>query len=157
MPLTNLDRARGEGVHFFPQILPNGGLLYFSPAESYTGIYATSVAKPADRVPLLTAGSAVVYAPGGDGKNYLLWLRETTLVAQEFDSDGAKLKGEPRPVADPVGSVGISRRMNAAGFGHRSPGVRQRRRYEPIHLDRLHREILWRVGRARRVQRYVLA
>jgi len=74
LPLTNL--ASGETSHFFPQILPNGRLLYFSSAGIY-GIYATSVAKPADRVPLLTAGSPVVYAPGGDGKNYLLWLRET--------------------------------------------------------------------------------
>src|SRR5262249_34362811 len=45
-----------------------------------------------------------VYAPGGDGREYLLWMRSGTLVAQEFNSGGLQLVGEPYLVADPIGA-----------------------------------------------------
>ena len=114
-PLTTLDRSRSEVSHVTPQILPGGRFLYHTRADNpeNSGIYAASLAKPAERMKLLTGLADALYAPGGDGKEYLLWLRETTLVAQEFDSAGLKLKGEPRPVAYPVTTTGISHRMLA--------------------------------------------
>ena len=64
------------------------------------GIYAASLAKPG------AAGAAVdcgrqraVRAPGSDGKDYWLWARGGTLVAQEFDPDTFKLAGETHAVA----------------------------------------------------------
>jgi len=65
-------------------------------------------------VQLVTTPSGAVYAPGADGKNYLLWPRGGTLVAQELDVNGLKLLGEPRPVADPVSGAGINGQINAA-------------------------------------------
>jgi Tol biopolymer transport system component len=55
-----------------------------------------------------------VYAPGGDGKGYLLSLRGTTLVAQEFNPGTLELSGEVRAVADPVGKMGPLGEMNVA-------------------------------------------
>ncbi len=113
--MTTLDASRGEGAHRWPQVLPGGRLLYFVQSEksANTGIYAASLAKPGERVRLLTTDTNAVYAPGGDGKGYLLWLRGSTLVAQEFDPGTLKLAGEPRPVADPVAKIGILGQIGA--------------------------------------------
>jgi len=115
-PLTTLDAARGEGFHRWPQVLPGGRFLYSvqSQKPENTGVYAASFAKPGERVRLLTTDTNALYAPGGDGRSYLLWLRGGTLVAQEFDTGTLKLEGEPHPVADPVAKLGILGQMNVA-------------------------------------------
>jgi eukaryotic-like serine/threonine-protein kinase len=107
-PLTTADPSRGELYHGYPQMLPGGRFLYWASGEKpeNRGIYAASLAKPAERVKLMTNDSNAVYAAGGDGKGYLLWLRNSTLMAQDFDPATLKLSGEPRPVADPVGITG---------------------------------------------------
>jgi Tol biopolymer transport system component len=48
----------------------------------------------------------VTYAPPG----YLLFVRDRTLVAQEFDWKSRKTRGEPRPLAEQIGtnSVGLA-------------------------------------------------
>jgi eukaryotic-like serine/threonine-protein kinase len=55
-----------------------------------------------------------LYASGGDGKDYLLWLRSGTLLAQAFDTTTLKLSGEPHPIADPVASIGNTSQMDVA-------------------------------------------
>jgi Tol biopolymer transport system component/predicted Ser/Thr protein kinase len=114
--LTTLDASRLEGMHRWPQVLPGGRFLYSIQSEKpeNTGIYATSFAKPGERVQLLTTDTNALYAPGGDGKSYLLWLRGGVLVAQVFDAGTLKLEGEPYPVADPVAKTGLLGQMNAA-------------------------------------------
>ena len=94
-PLTTLDASRGEALHRWPQVLPGGRFLYLVQGEKpeNTGIYAASLAKPGERMRLLTTDTNALYAPGGDGKGYLLWLRGGTLVAQEFDAGTLKLAG----------------------------------------------------------------
>jgi eukaryotic-like serine/threonine-protein kinase len=78
------------------------------------GVYAASLIKPAERVKLLTTNSNAVFASGGDGTGYLLWLRGSTLMAQEFDPAALKLGGDPRPVADPVGITGTLQHIEVA-------------------------------------------
>jgi hypothetical protein len=78
------------------------------------GVYAASLAKPAEAVRLVPADANALYAPGGDGRGYLLWLRSGTLVAQELDAATLKLTGELHQVADPATSVGITGQMNVA-------------------------------------------
>jgi Tol biopolymer transport system component len=114
-PLTIRDSSRGEGFHLYPQVLPGGRFLYWVRSDKEkTGVYAASFAKPGEAVRLLNSETNALYAPGGDGKNYLLWLRGGTLLAQELDST-LRLAGEPHPVADPVSQVGItSPQMNVA-------------------------------------------
>ena len=113
-PVTTLDAARGEYTHRWPQVLPGGSFLYSIQATKAenNGIYAASLAKPATRVKLLTADSNAVYAPGPDGKGYLLWLRGGKLLAQEFDLDTLKFAGEPTRIAEALGNPGDQ--MNVA-------------------------------------------
>jgi Tol biopolymer transport system component len=106
-PLTSLDAMRRELTHYRPQALPGNRFLFSIRSQSpeNSGVYAASLDDPVERVRLLTTDTNAIYAPGGDGKRYLLWLRGSTLLAQEFDPEGLELVGEPRPVADPVGSI----------------------------------------------------
>jgi Tol biopolymer transport system component/predicted Ser/Thr protein kinase len=109
-PLTHLDDSRGEIVHLFPQILPGGRFLYWTYSEKpeNVGVYVAPLAKPDERVLLLRTESGALFAPGGDGRDYLLWLRGDTLVAQELDSVTLKLRGEARAIAGSIPSMGLS-------------------------------------------------
>jgi eukaryotic-like serine/threonine-protein kinase len=103
-PLTTLDPSRGERAHMWPQALPRSRFLYFAASDrpEHTGIYAASLAKPADRVHLLAINTNTLYAPVGDGKDYLVWRRAGALVAQEFDAAALKMLGEPHEIASPA-------------------------------------------------------
>src|SRR5262249_41285465 len=106
-PLTRLDVSRGEAAHRHPQILPGGRFLYWAGADKpeTSGVYAAPLAKPAERVLLLRTEGAALVAPGGDGRDYLLWLRGGTLLAQEFDTSALKLRGEAHAIAGPIPST----------------------------------------------------
>jgi eukaryotic-like serine/threonine-protein kinase len=126
VPLTTPDAARGEAFHYWPQMLPGGGFLYFvrSSKPEYTGVYAASLAAPHKAVQLLNTAGNALYAPlnaalyehrnPNDQKGHLLWLRGATLLAQEFDAASLKLSGEPHPIADPVASLGVHGQIRAA-------------------------------------------
>jgi Tol biopolymer transport system component/tRNA A-37 threonylcarbamoyl transferase component Bud32 len=106
-PLTRLDTSRGEVSHRFPQILPGGRFLYWAWADKpeNSGVYVATFAKPTERLFLLRTETGAIFAPGGDGKNYLLWLRGGTLLAQELDPDTPKLRGEAHAIAGPIPST----------------------------------------------------
>jgi Tol biopolymer transport system component len=108
--LTSVDVSHGEGLHMWPQVLPGGRFLYWVRANKpeNTGIYASSFAKPGERVHLLNSDTNALYAPGNDGKHYLFWLRGGTLLTQEFNINTLKLVGEPYPIADPVAQAGMT-------------------------------------------------
>jgi hypothetical protein len=65
----------------------------------------------------VTTASSGVYAAAPSGKHYLLWLRGSTLVAQELDPESLKLIGEPHAIADPVGSLNGVTNVSASGNG----------------------------------------
>jgi dipeptidyl aminopeptidase/acylaminoacyl peptidase len=115
-PLTTPDTARGEISHRWPQVLPGGRFLYWiqSAKADTQGIYVASFAKPTEAARLAPANENGLYAPGGDGRSYLLWLRGGTLVAQELDLETRTLTGETHQIADPVTSVKITNQMNVA-------------------------------------------
>jgi hypothetical protein len=102
-----------------PQVLPGGRFLYFAPsAESEGGgVFAGSFDKPGERVRLLSTASSALYATAGFGKRYLLWLRGSTLLAQELDPESLKVIGEPHPIADPVGSLNGVMNVSASSNG----------------------------------------
>jgi serine/threonine protein kinase len=103
----------------WPQALPNGHFLYSvsnltSPrakAED-NGVYAASLAKHSEPVRLLSTDTSALYAPGANGKGYLLWLRGSTLLAQDLDVARLRLVGESYPIADPV--AGLLDMVNAS-------------------------------------------
>jgi Tol biopolymer transport system component len=103
-PLTTLDASRGEAWHRWPQVLPGGRILFHAVSNKpeNTGVYGASLAKPSERTLVLRTATNALYAPVGDGKGYLLWLRGGTLVGQEFDPATLKVTGEPHKLADPV-------------------------------------------------------
>ncbi|HLN00666.1 MAG TPA: protein kinase, partial [Terriglobales bacterium] len=118
-PVTALDASRGEGFHRWPQVLPGGRFLYsvMSDKSGNSGVYAGSLGNPRERVRLLDTDTNAVYAPGSDGRGYLLWLRGGTLVAQEFDAGTLKFGGETHPVADPVAKSTVLGAMQASASG----------------------------------------
>jgi tRNA A-37 threonylcarbamoyl transferase component Bud32 len=109
-PLTRLDVSRGESSHRFPQILPGGRFLYWAQAgqPENTGVYVAAFAKPAERVFLLQTETAAIVASGEDRRDYLLWLRGGTLLAQEFDTGALKLRGEAHAIAGPIPKMGVT-------------------------------------------------
>ena len=98
-PATKLDAARGENTHRFPWFLPDGRHFVFSAGSSgsdHMAIRIGSLDSLESKV-LLEADSNAIYAQG-----YLLFLRETTLMAQPFDAKRLTLTGEAAPVAEQV-------------------------------------------------------
>ncbi len=113
---TKLDPSLGENLHEFPQILPDGRLLYLARSTKLENqaVYVASVDKPVERVKLPSISTRAVYASGGDGKNYMIWERGSGLIADEFDLATFKLKGNPQTIADPVGRTGFGGEMNVS-------------------------------------------
>jgi serine/threonine protein kinase len=88
-----------ETSHRFPYFLPDGHhfLYYVQGAPETHGIYVGDLdGSPARR--LLDVDSAVVYESSG----HLLFVREGTLFAQEFDPAHTVLKGSPFLVAEHI-------------------------------------------------------
>ena len=89
---------------FYPVFLPDGKhFLYYLGGridEAKKGVYLGTLDNPIGRR-LLTDRSGVVFAPpaSGIGNGHILFLRETTLMAQPFDARTLQLAGDAFPVA----------------------------------------------------------
>jgi Tol biopolymer transport system component/predicted Ser/Thr protein kinase len=97
--VTELTPGIGERIQHMPFFLPDGRHFLYTAGTGGSrslGIYVGSL-DTKKTVPLLTAGSNAAYANG-----YLLYLRDTTLMAQRIDPDSLKLSGDPVPVATDV-------------------------------------------------------
>jgi Tol biopolymer transport system component len=85
----------------WPQFLPGGKrFLYvgWGGKEGVNGIRIASDDGGDDRL-VVEGLSRVEYAPPG----YLVFVRDSTLVAQRFDADAGRLSGEPLPIVDGIG------------------------------------------------------
>jgi Tol biopolymer transport system component len=97
VPVTTLDRSKYT-THRWPQFLPDGKHFLYLAAhhmgdrEGNSGIYAASVDGGTPKLILHTNGS-VSYSSGN-----LLYFRDGSLMAQEFDADRLEPQGEPRPI-----------------------------------------------------------
>ena len=107
LPVTHPDLARGEVGHYDPQLLPDGHIVYrvLGNDPQIAGVYAASLAKPAERVRLLENAREAWFTSSADGEDYLLWIRERTLLAQRFNSRTFQLTGEPVFLAEPADAV----------------------------------------------------
>jgi hypothetical protein len=123
--LTTLDLANGENSHRCPQLLPDTRhLLYFvrSSKPNRTGIYLASLDHPDEKVLIVESASAGAYVPAkGNIPGYLLWARDSALMAQAFDPVRARLSGEP--VAIPGAEVGTISAFNRAQFSLSNEGT----------------------------------
>ncbi|HEV8367882.1 MAG TPA: protein kinase [Pyrinomonadaceae bacterium] len=100
-PLTKLDPSHQESSHRWPYFLPDGRhfLYAINGGPQSQGIYVRSLDAKENRRLLDTPNSVVAYAAPG----FLLFRRESTLMAQAFDADKLQLSGESFPVAEQVG------------------------------------------------------
>jgi len=106
--------AEGETGHTRPQFLPDQRHFLFSPysTSQERTIYAGSL-DSSDRVRLLESESGLYYYSAG----HLLFLRETTLMAQPFDSERLMLAGEAFPIADQIRVLGAANFFAASEAG----------------------------------------
>jgi serine/threonine protein kinase/Tol biopolymer transport system component len=107
-PLTRTDLSRRETNHRFPEFLPDGRtFLYYNLQGTATTneVFASSLDRPDLRTKVVDATSRAVYVPSaGGGPGYLLWTRDTTLLAARFDARRLAIQGEPVALAEDVGS-----------------------------------------------------
>jgi dipeptidyl aminopeptidase/acylaminoacyl peptidase len=133
-PLTTLDQQTGDVAHAWPQALPGGRFLYWAASSSAAdggAIYAASWDKPNQRVRLITTETRALHVQGPGEREYLLWQRGGTLLAQAFDSAALKLVGDPQVVADGVGVIG------ALAYVAATVSANGRLIYAPPELERL--------------------
>jgi serine/threonine protein kinase/WD40 repeat protein len=120
--ITNLDAARGENSHRFPQFLPDGHRFLFvarSSDRNNNALFMGSVDSP-QPTRIMAAQSRVHYVPGESGQpGSLLFYKDGALMAQQVDLDRMSLEGEPVPVFDKVSYVAAS---IIAGFNASNDG-----------------------------------
>jgi serine/threonine protein kinase/dipeptidyl aminopeptidase/acylaminoacyl peptidase len=111
-PVTELDRANGEVVHRWPQVLPGGKAVLFTAHKSHASGFdeaSIEVMSLPDRrrKTLHHGGTYGRYLPTG----HLIYINRRALFALPFDVDSLEIRGVPTRVLEPVG---YSRR---SGFG----------------------------------------
>ncbi len=103
---THIAADAVNDAHRYPQFLPDGRsflFLHLSPSPGVSGVYVGRLdgGKP-ERVLEGTDQAGFARATGA-ANGYLVYRRETTLLAQPFDPGIRKTSGEAIPVADGVG------------------------------------------------------
>lgn len=112
--VTHLDQARQERAHQWPFFLPDGHhFLFLSRAGQSLGLFVGSLTSPEVK-PISGVFSAAMYSPPG----YLLFQRDTTLMAQPFDAAHLSTSGDAVPIVERVaafvaGTVGFT--VSASG------------------------------------------
>ena len=107
-PAVKLDEKRGEIGASFPFFLSDGNRFLVSMAhgDGSGSIDLGSTLSMERKVVLADVSSAPILAPAPNGRTYLLYLRDSTLMGQEFDEKTATLRGSPFLLLDTVGRVG---------------------------------------------------
>lgn len=106
-PLNSVDMANGEYPRWFPQFLPDGHhYLFLSGGTKSPGTRGISVASldSQEVKAILPSDFTAIYVKPG----YLLFRRETMLMAQKFDGDRLELSGGPFPIAEQIGFEGFT-------------------------------------------------
>ncbi len=104
-PVTTLAENEGDFAHQHPVFLPDGRRFLFlvkSTRSDRTGVYLSSLDDPAGARRLLPESSNVGLGEGPDGRNYLFFVRDVTLLAQPFDLARGVLVDSPMLIASPV-------------------------------------------------------
>jgi hypothetical protein len=99
-PITQLDAARQENTHRWPQFLPDGKhYLFFvrGAAVSATGIYVGKLGSNERQIVVPSSTNALYSAPG-----YLLFGHGNSLMAQPFDTARLRATGEPALVTQGI-------------------------------------------------------
>ena len=98
-PFTTLDLEKGQGSHRWPSLMADGRhFIYFGRGNQpeHQGLYVASIDSPEPKF-LVQTSVMGAYAETG-GKGFLLFMRDSTLMAQPFDSRKLELSGEAAPI-----------------------------------------------------------
>ena len=104
--VTKVDPSRGESRHTFPQFLPDGRRFLYVAASvtvEKNMLYAASLDSDS-RTQIMPAESNVAFVPSQprSSHGYLVFARQTTLLARPFDASALRPTGEPFPIAESV-------------------------------------------------------
>ena len=94
-PATELDKAKGDVTHFFPEFLPDGRHFLFVARNldpEKTEVRLGALGEKTART-LFHADSAAIYAEPG----YLLFARDNAVFAWKFDARALRLEGDAIP------------------------------------------------------------
>jgi Tol biopolymer transport system component len=110
---TPVTKIEGDSSHISPVFLPDDKhFLYVvvGGEEAKRGVYLGTLGNPTARR-LLTDRTRAVFVPpaSGIGHGHLLFLRETTLMAQPFDAKTLQLVGDAFPVVGQASMTSASR------------------------------------------------
>jgi hypothetical protein len=112
VPVTQVDRARGEIGHGAPRLLPDGQHFLYARASGRAGASGLYIGRldtaPSDQPVemLLATESRPVYAPSQDARRgHILLVTNNVLMAYPFDAAALRLSGEPLILAEGVGAV----------------------------------------------------
>ncbi len=112
-PASKLNQQAGQSLHMGPSFLPDSRRFLFWTGPGEPGVYVGSL--DSDEMNLvLRADSAATYSPPG----YLLFMRESTVMAQPFDASRVSTTGEPQRIAEQV-----ARFISQPGFSVSQNGV----------------------------------
>jgi Tol biopolymer transport system component len=114
VPVTIPDPARGEISHSNPAFLPDGRHFLFWVQAPTASIRVGSI-DSADTKHLFESDSRAVYASG-----YVFYVRQSTLIAQPFDTDRLETSGESVLIAEDVRTFPLNGR---SAFSASSNGV----------------------------------
>jgi Tol biopolymer transport system component len=110
-PVEQLNAARSERAHLWPQFLPDGNHFVFfvlSDSPAARGVYAGSL-DSSNYTMLFPSETNAVYSPpaaADSRKNgHLLYIRGRSLVEVRFDANYLKVLSEPHLLAEEVGPV----------------------------------------------------
>jgi eukaryotic-like serine/threonine-protein kinase len=101
VPAVEVQPDSVTGTVGWPCFLPDGKHYLFMGNAGSAGDLMVGELGSKKRVALGIKGSRAEYSPAG----YLMFVRDRTLLAQPFDPGSLKLKGEPIPVAEPIGTM----------------------------------------------------
>ena len=116
-PVTTLNDASGELSHRYPEFLPDGRrFLYVVAANDpeRAGVYLGSLDSE-ERTPLLATNLHARYAMG-----HLLFVRDSSLMAQPFNASDASFEGEAFPLIE---EILINPSFGRAAFSASANGV----------------------------------
>ena len=106
-PTLAVKRREGEGGGTFPFFLPDGKRFLMLVNSNQKGMSIQLATLGADTRSIVldsTDGAALMSRTPG-GKSYLLFVRNTDLLAQEFDEDAGEVRGLPKVIVNGIGLV----------------------------------------------------
>ena len=107
-PVVKLDEKKGETAIGFPDFLSDGKrfLVRVVHADGRNSIELASLGSMGRTTVIPDAASAPILAPTPGGKTYVLYLRDASLVAQEYDEASGKVRGNAVVLVGEIGRVG---------------------------------------------------